>query len=81
MFVARRHPNVYLDLSGIPPRRLLHYVPALPKLAYKCLWGTDWPGPGVPGLGGNLAEYLELGLDPEILRLTLHDIPGKLFPS
>ncbi|MBW3584220.1 MAG: amidohydrolase family protein, partial [Euryarchaeota archaeon] len=47
-FVARRHPNVFLDLSGIPPHRLLHHVPALPRLWDKCLWGTDWPGPGLP---------------------------------
>lgn len=81
VFVARRHPNLYLDLSGIPPTRLLHYLPEFPRLAHKCLWGTDWPGPGVPSLGGNLRQFLDLGLAAELYKLVLHDVPELLFPS
>ena len=40
-FLARRHPNVHLDLSGIPPKKLLEYLPRLEELSDKCLWGTD----------------------------------------
>lgn len=80
VFVARRHRDLYLDLSGIPPRRLLHYLPALPRLADKCLWGTDWPGPGVPGLGDNLDDFLQLELPDDVYRSVLHDVPERLFP-
>lgn len=80
MFVARRHRNVYLELSGIPPRRLMHYLPDLPRLADKCLWGTDWPGPGVPSLGDNLTDLLSLGFDAGLLKTVLHDVPEHLFP-
>ncbi len=80
MFVARRHSNLYLDLSGIPPKRLLHYLPELPRLAHKCLWGTDWPGPGVPGLRSNLEQFLALDLADETRKLVLHDVPARLFP-
>ncbi len=80
VFVARRHPNLYLDLSGIPPRRLDHYLPGLSRIAHKCLWGTDWPGPGVPSLGANLDQFLQLGLDAELYKLVLHDVPEQLFP-
>ncbi len=80
LFVARRHANAYLDLSGIPPRRLTHYLPELPRIAHKCLWGTDWPGPGVPGLRENLEQFLALDLDPALYRLVLHDVPEQLFP-
>jgi len=80
VFVARRHRNLYLDLSGIPPSRLMHYLPELPRIAHKCAWGTDWPGPGVPSLGDNLAALLALGLDDAVLKLVLHDVPEKLFP-
>jgi predicted TIM-barrel fold metal-dependent hydrolase len=72
-FLARRHERVVLDLSGIPPRSLLDYLPRLPELATKALWGTDWPGPGVPGLRGNVEEFLQLGLAPEASRAILHD--------
>src|SRR5688572_32071058 len=33
--------SVYLDVSGIPPKRLLQYLPRLPEIADKVLWGTD----------------------------------------
>jgi hypothetical protein len=34
----------------------------------------------VPSLGGNLQQYLDLGLDEAIYRLTLNEVPEKLFP-
>ena len=49
-FLIRRHPNVYLDISGIPPKTLLKYFPRLDEIAHKTLFGTDWPGPGVPDM-------------------------------
>ncbi len=32
-FLVRRHPNVYLDISGIPPKTLLKYFPRLEEIA------------------------------------------------
>jgi len=61
-FLVRRHPNVYLDISGIPPKSLLAYFPRLEEIAHKTLFGTDWPGPGVPDVAKNLAEFRELAL-------------------
>lgn len=81
VFLARRHPRLFLDLSSIPPRRLLHYLPTLPQLAGKCLWGTDWPGPGAPSLGHNLAQFLEIdGLGADARRAILHDNAVRIFP-
>jgi predicted TIM-barrel fold metal-dependent hydrolase len=62
VFLARRHPNVHLDLSGIPPRKLLEYLPRLEELSHKCLWGTDYPSPGVASMKKNLEEFLRLPL-------------------
>ena len=45
-FLLRRHPNVYLDISSIPPRQLLNWFPRLEEIASKTLFGSDWPGPG-----------------------------------
>src|SRR6202522_2118613 len=59
-FLVRRHPNVYLDISGIPPKTLLKYFPRLEEIAHKTLFGTDWPGPGVPEIANNLAEFRAL---------------------
>ena len=46
-FLLRRHSNVVLDISGIPPRRLLDVLPRIPEMADRVLWGTDWPLTGV----------------------------------
>ena len=34
-FLVRRHPNVYLDISGIPPKTLLKYFPRLEEIAHE----------------------------------------------
>ena len=66
-FLVRRHPNVYLDISGIPPKSLLEYFPRLEEIAAKTLFGTDWPGPGVPDIKRNLDDFRALPL-PEKAR-------------
>lgn len=84
-FVAKRHDNVWLDLSGIPPKHLARYVPDLPRLWKKCLWGTDWPGPGLPqdAPRTNVEAFLatDLGLDQEAKRAILHDNSLRLVPE
>ncbi len=66
-FLVRRHRNVYLDISGIPPKSLLKYFPRLEEIASKTLFGTDWPGPGVPDIKRNLDEFRALPL-PDAVR-------------
>jgi predicted TIM-barrel fold metal-dependent hydrolase len=78
-FLARRHRNVHLDVSGIPPRRLLSYLPRLPEIADKVLWGTDWPDPGVPGLAENVAAFRSLGLPAAVERKILRSNACRIF--
>lgn len=59
-FVARRHENVWLELSGIPPLQIPERLPRLEMLADKVLWGTDWPSPGVRDLKSNLETFCGL---------------------
>ena len=52
--LCRFHPNVYVDVAGLPPHKLLTYFPELPRLAEKFVFGSDWPG--IPGrLADNVA--------------------------
>ena len=78
LFLVRRHPNFFLDLSGIPPKRLLHYVPRLAEVADRCLWGSDWPSPGVTGLVDNVREFLALELPDAARRAILWDNAARL---
>ena len=41
--MARLHPNVYIDATGLPPHKLLNYFPDMERLAHKFIFGTDWP--------------------------------------
>ncbi|MDQ3283273.1 MAG: amidohydrolase family protein [Acidobacteriota bacterium] len=78
-FLARRHPNVYLDISGIPPKSLLRYLPRVASIAEKVLWGTDWPSPGVVSMRKNVEEFRALGLGEEVERAILWDNAAKMF--
>ena len=79
-FLVRRHKNMYMDISSIPPQKLLEYFPRLEEIADKVLWGTDWPGPGVPNIKGNMDRFQALPLRPEIKRKILYDNAHRLFP-
>jgi len=79
LFLARRHENVHLDVSGIPPRRLLAYLPRLPEISAKVLWGTDWPDPGVLGLAENVLAFRALGLPEAVERRILRGNACRLF--
>ena len=79
-FVVRRHPNVYLELSGIPPARLLEWFPRLETIADRTVWGTDWPSPGVPSMRKNVEQFLELPLSAETKEKILWENAARVFP-
>ncbi|MGZ8833806.1 MAG: amidohydrolase family protein, partial [Thermoanaerobaculia bacterium] len=78
-FLARRHGNVHLELSGIPPKSLLKYVPRLVDFADKALWGTDWPSPGVTSMKKNIADFRSLGLGESVERKILWENASRIF--
>ena len=79
-FLVRRHKNMHMDISGIPPQKLLDYFPRIEEIADKVFWGTDWPGPGVPGIKGNIEKFLALPLTESVKRKILYDNAARLFP-
>ena len=79
-FLARRFPNVWLELSGVPPARVLDYFPRLPLLADKALFGTDWPGPGVRDIGANLRAFRALSIPADAQKKILEENPLRVFP-
>ena len=80
-FVCRRHPNVMMDLSGIPPQQLATVLPRLELLGDKILWGTDWPSPGVKNLRSNAEVFAALeGFRDEFKTKVLVDNPNRVWP-
>jgi predicted TIM-barrel fold metal-dependent hydrolase len=80
-FILRRHRRVRLDVSGIPPLKLLDYFPRLMEIGDRVLWGTDWPSPGVKDLRGNIDQFLTLPLSDAQRRAILEANALALFPA
>jgi predicted TIM-barrel fold metal-dependent hydrolase len=79
-FLVRRHKNMHMDISGIPPQKLLEYFPRIEEIADKVLWGTDWPGPGVPEIRGNIDKFMALPISEAARRKILYDNAARMFP-
>lgn len=80
-FLLRRHGNVHVDVSGIPPKALPRFFPRLADVADKVLWGTDWPSPGVASIKKNVADFRGLGLGEEVERKVLWENAVRVFGS
>lgn len=80
-FLALAKPNVWLDLAGLPPRKLPEYYARfdLARLATKWIFATDWPG--VPGTAANARALTTIGLPDDVLRDVLAGNAAKLFPG
>lgn len=80
-FLALAKPNVWLDLAGLPPRRLPDYYARFDftRLAGRFIFGTDWPG--VPGAARNVAALRDLGLPGPVLRDVLSGNAAKVYPG
>jgi predicted TIM-barrel fold metal-dependent hydrolase len=70
-FLAVSRPNVWIELSGLPPRRLPEYYGRfdLARLARKFIYGTDWPG--VPGQAANARAIASLDIPGDVVPLVL----------
>jgi len=77
-FLLRRHKNIHIDISGIPPKRLLDYLPRLDEIANKTLWGTDWPSPGVTDMRKNIDDFLALPIAAPMKEAILFENAMRL---
>jgi hypothetical protein len=80
LFVLRRSPNAVLDISSVPPQKLLEYFPWLERVADRAIFGSDWPGPMVMDVAQNVRDFYALPLSEEVKRKVLHDNAQRLFP-
>ena len=80
-FLLRRHRNMYLDISGIPPKILLNYFPRLDEIATKTLFGTDWPSPGIPDIKKNMDQFQSLDMTAEMKQQILSNTALGIWPA
>lgn len=62
-FLAKLHANMYMEISGLPPQKLLDYFPKLERVADKIIFGSDWPG--MPHIKRNIEIIRALPLKEE----------------
>lgn len=75
-WMARRHENVYMEISGLPAKNLLEYFPRLEQLADKIVYGSDWPGN--PYLRRNVDAIMALPLKDETKEKILWRNAAKI---
>lgn len=79
-FLVRRHANVWVDVSSIPPKKLLQNLPNLERYVERVVFGSDWPGPHVPGMRANADAVAGLPLSADSKRKILYENAKRLVP-
>jgi hypothetical protein len=74
--MARRHENVYIEISGLPAKKLLTYFPRLEMIAEKVVYGSDWPGN--PDLKRNVQAVQALPISQQAKEAILHDNAARI---
>jgi len=62
-FLTQLHPNIYMEITGLPPQKLPTYFPNLERNADKIIFGSDWPA--VTDIKGNMATIRRLTITEE----------------
>ncbi len=75
-FLSRLHPNLYMEISGLPPKNLLKYFPELERNSDKIVYGSDWPG--LKSMSGNIESIKKLPLASESIKKILHDNAARV---
>ncbi len=75
-WMARRHENVYMEISGLPAKKLLSYFPRLEMISEKVVYGSDWPGN--PDLKRNVQAVQALPISQQAKKAILHDNAARI---
>ncbi|HEY0305738.1 MAG TPA: amidohydrolase family protein, partial [Longimicrobiales bacterium] len=76
-FLAAHFRNVYIDVTGLVPEKLLEFFPAMEKFADKYVFGTDWPA--MPkSAAHNIEAISRLGLSTSALERIFYQNAARL---
>jgi len=75
-FLSKLHANVFMEISGLPPAKLLTYFPELARNTDKVIFGSDWPA--LPSIQGNMETITGLPLSAEGVEKILGGNAAKL---
>lgn len=75
-FLSKMHANIYMEVAGLPPSKLLTYFPELARNTDKVIFGSDWPG--MPNIGRNMDAISKLPIPAEGIENILGGNAAKL---
>ena len=75
-YFARFHTNIYMELSGIPPKKLLEIFPRIESVQDKLVYGSDWPT--VVTIKENIQEINKLDLSDTTKKKILGANAAKI---
>ena len=75
-FLSRIHENLYLEISGLPPKNLLNYFPDMQKNIGKFVYGSDWPG--IERIDSNVEAIKGIPLAVDSIRKILYDNAARI---
>ena len=75
-FLTKLHKNVFMEIAGLPPQKLLEYFPDLEQVADKVIFGSDWPG--MPHIKRNIEIIRKLPLKEETIKKILGRNAAKI---
>ncbi len=68
-FLSRLHRNLYMEISGLPVKKLLQLFPELERNCSKVIFGSDWSAS--PGPEQMIADFRGLGMSREAQDMIL----------
>ncbi|MDP1818607.1 MAG: amidohydrolase family protein [Acidimicrobiales bacterium] len=75
-FLCRLRHNVYLELSGMPPARIVAAFPELDRIRERVLYGSDWPTS--PALSTNAKRFQALPFEAATIRAAMYENGARL---
>jgi predicted TIM-barrel fold metal-dependent hydrolase len=75
--LTKMRRNVWMELSGIPPKRIMQYFPEIDRVADRVIWGSDWPSSPAPSV--LIRQMRELPLSSDIIEAFLWSNADGLF--
>ncbi|MCX5873968.1 MAG: amidohydrolase family protein [Deltaproteobacteria bacterium] len=75
-WMLRRHPNLFIDISGIPPVQLPRNFPKLERFYDRFLFGSDWPN--FISIRSQADQVRELPYNAEIIEAILWSNAARL---
>jgi hypothetical protein len=75
--LTRMRPNVWMELSGLPARRIASLFPELERVRDRVLFGSDWPSS--PPISRLAEQFRELPFSAELIENALWRNAARLF--